>query len=71
MKTLNSILDFGKHKGKTISDIISSDPIYLEWCLAEEIFELDERSMILLGDEIERFCEENPDPFDHFQFDPF
>ena len=28
-----SVLDFGKHKGKTIAFVSANDPMYLEWCL--------------------------------------
>ena len=33
---------FGKYKGRKISDIIVSDPDYIEWCL--------ERGLFLLGE---------------------
>lgn len=33
--TLTSLFEFGKHTGKTIQDIILSDPTYINWCLNE------------------------------------
>lgn len=30
---INSILNFGDHKGKSITQIFESNPQYLEWCV--------------------------------------
>jgi hypothetical protein len=40
---LNDRIDFGKHRGLTIKEIIEDDPTYLEWALDEVGgFELDD-----------------------------
>lgn len=31
--TRGDALDFGKHKGSTVSDVLAKDPEYLNWCL--------------------------------------
>ncbi|HAI76482.1 MAG TPA: hypothetical protein DCM08_09550 [Microscillaceae bacterium] len=30
---LHSTFDFGKHRGKTIMDVLQDEPSYLSWCL--------------------------------------
>ncbi len=30
---LKSKLNFGKHKGKTIDEVLEEDPTYIRWCL--------------------------------------
>ena len=37
----NDKFTFGKHKGKTIEDLIHDELQYITWCIEEEIFELD------------------------------
>jgi len=39
---LDSILDFGKYKGRTVEDVLDEDPRYLLWALESvERFETD------------------------------
>lgn len=39
---INKVIWFGKHKGKTIKQIIESgEGHYIQWCIQQEIFELD------------------------------
>ncbi len=40
-KSLTSIVTFGKHKGKTIQEIINEDVGWLFWAVDESIIELD------------------------------
>jgi hypothetical protein len=49
---LQARLAFGKHKGKTIQEIISYDPSYLAWCLINlDHFHLSEKAWSLLKNE--------------------
>ena len=48
---LGKELWFGKHKGKTIRQIIDDhECFYIEWCIQKEIFELDCAGMDYLED---------------------
>lgn len=39
---LDTILDFGKHRGKTVEDVLADDPGWLLWALENaERFEVD------------------------------
>lgn len=39
---LDTVLDFGKHKGLTVEDVLNDDPRYLLWALENvERFEVD------------------------------
>lgn len=29
------VINFGKHKGRTLGQILSTDPDYLHWCISE------------------------------------
>jgi len=35
---IETTLDFGKYKGKTVKEIFVSDPGYIEWALSENAF---------------------------------
>jgi hypothetical protein len=49
---LQTTLAFGKNKGKTIEEIISSEPSYLAWCLINiDHFHLSENAWALLKNE--------------------
>jgi hypothetical protein len=40
---LDTPLRFGKHKGRTVEDVMAEDPYYLFWCLENvESFEVDD-----------------------------
>lgn len=44
-KSLNSKFFFGKHKGKTVKEVIKSDTLYVRWCIANiDNFELDTKA---------------------------
>lgn len=51
------VLDFGKHKGKTLHDIAELDSGYLEWMLREGDFPME------LLDEVENALAEGASPF--------
>ena len=36
-KSLKDVFNFGKHKGKSIEDVISSDPGYILWAHDEKV----------------------------------
>jgi uncharacterized protein (DUF3820 family) len=45
----NTVLSFGKYKGKTVSEISKLNPSYLLWCTENiEGFKLDENYKIIL-----------------------
>jgi hypothetical protein len=39
----DDIFTFGKHKGKTLKEVIKKDAGYVNWCIREGIFEIEER----------------------------
>ena len=50
---LDHKLTFGKHKGKTIEDVLEDDPRYLRWCMENiDDFELDRAVEHLLHEKI-------------------
>lgn len=38
----NDVFQFGKHKGKTLKEVMKRDRGYVHWCIREGIFELEE-----------------------------
>ena len=44
VRGLNYLLTFGKHKGLTIGQVIYREPSYIEWCINERIFVLDDEA---------------------------
>lgn len=48
--TLETILTFGKHKGRSIGYIIDEHPSYMLWLLEEEIMELPQEIIDLIED---------------------
>lgn len=49
MFTKESVLEFGKHKGETVEDVLKYDPSYLVWCIENlKWFDVD----TVLDDEI-------------------
>jgi len=46
---LESILSFGKHKGKQIEDLIEDFPGYIKWMVENEVRDFDEEVMELLA----------------------
>ena len=48
--TLDTVFDFGKHKGKSLSDIIENDIDYIIWCILNiEQFKIDCDSIIFFN----------------------
>lgn len=49
LRSINSVLEFGKHKGKTISQVMVEDVNWLHWAL-EEIpdFKLNRNALLIL-----------------------
>jgi len=45
----DSIIKFGKYKGKSIGDIINTDKKYLVWAVENNIIELDEECLNLIS----------------------
>lgn len=46
---LDDVLNFGKHRGRTIEHVCRTDPTYLEWCLdnINDFFLSDEAMEVL------------------------
>lgn len=49
--TLESILNFGKHKGRQVEDLIDDEPGYLTWLCEKEIRPFDEEALARFADE--------------------
>jgi len=45
---MRSTLTFGKYKGKSIKEVIDSDPGYIKWCREQGIFTLNSYTSGLL-----------------------
>lgn len=45
---LDSILKFGRHKGKQLEDVIEDDPDYIEWMVDHGVADFDEETMELI-----------------------
>jgi len=58
--TLDSVLTFGKYKGRTVASVSEADPQYLEWCL-ENIadFPLDQEALDRLDVDLDWWLEEH------------
>lgn len=39
---LADCMPFGKYQDKQIEDLICDDPLYLQWCVNEEVVKFDE-----------------------------
>lgn len=46
---LETVLDFGKHNGHQIEDIIEDDPKYIEWLIDEGVVSFDEEASELIA----------------------
>ena len=48
MLTLNTNdkISFGKHKGLTVGQVMYNDIQYLQWCLDENVFNLDDETTL-------------------------
>jgi hypothetical protein len=67
--TVDKVIWFGKHKGATIRQILDKgDYQYIEWCIQQEIFELDADGEELLS-ESRMANGESEDIFDQNEFD--
>jgi len=47
---LDDVLWFGKHKDKTVNEVINEAPGYLIWCINSGIFELDSDAEVMAND---------------------
>lgn len=56
--TVNSTLLFGKYKGWTVDQVLDENPGYIEWCLEQRIFTLDEDADDALMTALERHRKE-------------
>jgi hypothetical protein len=45
---LEDVLHFGKHKGQTVKETIEENAQYINWCLENDMFTLDDSARILL-----------------------
>lgn len=53
---LDSIIDFGKHKGKTIEDVIIENVTYIEWAIGKiKWFNLDEKAKLFCKKYLDRY----------------
>jgi hypothetical protein len=54
LRGINNVLEFGKHKGETIKDIMRTDPNYIHWALRNiPTFKLNRNALLLLPSEVE------------------
>ena len=62
---LNGKLNFGKHKGKTINQILEEEPTYIRWCLENidwfKLSEEDEKTVQILSEYQDREMEDYED----------
>lgn len=60
--SLSYKLNFGKHKGKTINEILEEEPTYIRWCVENicwfKLSEKDEKKVHSLSDDYDREIEE-------------
>lgn len=49
LRSINNVLEFGKHKGKTIQQVMKEDPNWLHWALQNiKDFKLNKNALLLL-----------------------
>lgn len=49
LRSINSKLEFGKHKGKTVQQVMKDDPNWLHWALQNvKDFKLNRNALLLL-----------------------
>lgn len=51
---VHDLMDFGKHKGKTVDTIAEQDPGYLLWCLREGVIRLPDGARQVLEENLQR-----------------
>ena len=60
--SLSFKLNFGKHKGKTIDEILHEEPTYIRWCLENiywfKLSEEDEKTVQILSEYCDREMED-------------
>ena len=49
-KHMDSIMPFGKYKGKTVGEIIEDDADYMRWCVNNLNFSIDEECLDFLDE---------------------
>lgn len=72
LRGLNNVLEFGKHKGQTVQEIMRTDPNWLHWALQNiPDFKLNRNALLLLPPYIERDSEpydQYGDPYPHYPY---
>jgi hypothetical protein len=54
LRSINNVLEFGKHKGKTIQQVMKEDPQWLHWALQNIAdFKMNRNALLLLPPWIE------------------
>jgi hypothetical protein len=54
LRGINNVLEFGKHKGKTVAEVFKIDPNYIHWALQNiPTFKLNRNALLLLPAEVE------------------
>jgi uncharacterized protein (DUF3820 family) len=49
LRSVNNVLEFGKHKGRTVHEVIREDPNWLHWALRTiPTFKLNKNALLLL-----------------------
>jgi hypothetical protein len=55
LRGINNVLEFGKHKGKTVQQVMKEDPNWLHWALQNiSTFKLNRNALLLLPPEVRR-----------------
>lgn len=61
--TISDTFDFGKHKGKTVEEVIDEEPTYIEWCIDNVTgFELSDKTFEYYQRGLEDYEENRNDP---------
>ena len=62
LRSIHNVLEFGKHKGETVQEVMRTDPNWLHWALQEiPDFKLNRNALLLLP----------PQEIDYSAFDNF
>lgn len=49
LRSINNVLEFGKHKGETVQQVMKTDPNWLHWALQNiPEFKLNRNALLLL-----------------------
>ncbi|MCK5615488.1 hypothetical protein KAR91_77205 [Candidatus Pacearchaeota archaeon] len=39
--SMDDVMHFGKHEGKTVEEVAEKDPHYLKWCISKDVIGVD------------------------------